>query len=110
MTDTELPDDVVDALLTVKRRLKASGMRDVSDFEWRQYFKQYMTMKAAGIPMQGMNEPLLNNNAEQFPASMTPEQAAGNVTVNRPELSTDVANPNDIAPGSILGRNRLYEV
>ena len=110
-----LDDDAVETLRQVKKALDGGKMSEMSDAEIRFYYKKILLQKQqqaqplAGI---GQENPLsLYNGTENTPMGMTPEEAAQTVLVNPVDDSRAYEGPlseGSIAPGSILGRDKIW--
>ena len=113
-----LDDDAVETLRQVKKALDGGKMGEMSDAEIRFYYKKILLQKQqqaqplAGMgPGMGQGMDLLHANAEQLPMSMTPQEAAQNILVNPADDSRNYEGPlseGSIAPGSILGRDKIW--
>ena len=109
-----LDDDAVETLRQVKKALDGGKMSEMSDAEIRFYYKKILLQKQQQAqPLAGMGQgmDLLHANAEQLPMSMTPQEAAQNILVNPADDSRNYEGPlseGSIAPGSILGRDKIW--
>ena len=111
-----IDDDAVEELRQVKKALDGGKFKDMSDAEIRFYYKKILLQKQQQAqPLAGMRPPQnplqFITGREEQPMSMTPQEAAQSVLVNPVDDSRNYEGPlseGSIAPGSILGRDKIW--
>ena len=82
MPAIDIPEEIVNMIRIAQRRLKATGMRDFSDFELRLYAKQLMALRQVGTSLASANVDLNPGVNRMTPRVPTPQVAPRNVYQN----------------------------